>query len=168
MQDSTRSAPDVTQKFSLRPATDDDLPAILGIEHDSYPSPWTEQHFRAERVKPYARFLVLTDDETDTEVAGYIVYWMLFDEAQILNVAVGLNHRGQGFGKQLVSQAVREALKGGLKRVTLEVRKSNAAAIRLYSSLGFRVGSERKRFYSDGEDALQMEVDLTGEPLEFL
>src|SRR4051812_4772749 len=88
--------------FSLRNATPEDLPPILEIERQLYPSPWTEENFRAEFQKPYSRFFVLTDDETDSVLAGYIIFWLLFDECQILNVAVRLDHRGQGFGKRMV------------------------------------------------------------------
>ena len=80
----------------MRPATADDLPALLAIEQHVHVAPWIAPHFEAELAKPYSHFLVLTDDETDSEIMGYVVYWVMFDAAQILNVAVALPDRGLG------------------------------------------------------------------------
>jgi hypothetical protein len=54
--------------ISVRPATSEDLPAILEIERESHPEPWSEIHFQKEMDTPYSRVLVLTDDETDSVV----------------------------------------------------------------------------------------------------
>lgn len=148
------------ESFSLRPATLEDLPKLLAIEARSHSAPWAEEHFLSELAKPYARVLLLSDDETDERVAGYIVYWVAFDECQILNVTVDPEYRGLGFGRRLVGQAVREAIQKEMKRVTLDVRKSNEAAIHLYQACKFVISHVRKTFYSDGEDAYQMDLFL--------
>jgi ribosomal-protein-alanine N-acetyltransferase len=153
--------------LSLRPATPDDFPSILKIERASHPAPWTETNFRAEMDKPYSRFLVLTDDETDELVAGYVVFWQLFDECQVLNVSVAPELRRRGLARQMLRRAISLATTGGSKRVTLDVRKSNQAAIQLYQALGFSIVHLRKGFYSDGEDAYQMSLSLTEEVVEF-
>jgi ribosomal-protein-alanine N-acetyltransferase len=154
-------------EFSFRPASEEDVTKLLDIETRVHKSPWTAEHFKSEIAKPYSSVWVLTDDETDTDLAGYIVFWMLMDEAQILNVAVDLPYRGMGYAKRMVHQAVSAALKKGIRRVTLEVRKSNTAAIQLYQSQRFVITHVRKSFYSDGEDAYQMGIDLTEAPVEF-
>lgn len=150
---------DKTQ-LSFRPATEEDLVKILEIEKKSYPLPWTEAQFKEELSKPFSHFLVLTDDETDTEIAGYIVYWMLFEEVHILNVTVNLEWRGLGLGQRLIRNAVSDALKKDLKRLFLEVRKSNTAAVALYQKIGFFVDHVKKGFYADGEDAYFMVLFL--------
>lgn len=139
--------------FSIRPATEDDLPALLAIERKSYPLPWTEEHFRLEIEKPFAKVLALTDDETDAVVAGYIVFWMLFDECHILNVAVEREWKNQGVATHLIRSAIDNALKKDFKRVFLEVRKSNTSAVNLYQKLGFFIDHIKPKFYDDGEDA---------------
>jgi ribosomal-protein-alanine N-acetyltransferase len=141
---------------SLRPATPDDLPALLQIERRVHVAPWTLEHFQAELEKPYAQVLVVTDDETDTVIAGYIVFWLMMDECQILNVAVDLPYRGLGYAKEMVRRAVSMAMKKNLKRTVLEVRKSNQSAVQLYQRLGFTITQVRRAFYSNGEDAYQM------------
>ena len=154
-------------KFSIRPATMEDLFTIVTIEKKIHVSPWTEDHFRAELVKPYSHFLLLTDDETDSQVAGYLVCWSLFDECQILNLGVDLPFRGLGFAKEMVRKAVDLAGKKGINKVVLEVRKSNLPAIQLYQGLHFSITHIRKAFYSNGEDAYQMTLSLVEDQLQF-
>lgn len=146
--------------YSLRPATEDDLPKVLEIEQKLHVAPWTAEHFRAEMTKPFSQFLVLTDDETDEVVAGYIVYWVMMDECQILNIVVDLPFRSQGFAKRMLRQAVGVAVNQGAKRVVLDVRKSNTPAIQLYQSCHFSIVQVRKAAYSNGEDAYQMALNL--------
>lgn len=142
--------------FSLRPATTDDLPSILEIEKKVHVSPWGEENFKFELSKPYSHFLVMTDDETDNLVAAYIIYWVLFDECQILNIVVDLPFRGTGLAKRMIRQAAQTAIQKGIKKVSLEVRKTNLPAIQLYQSMKFVITHVRRGFYSNGEDAYQM------------
>lgn len=151
---------DTLTAFSFRLATPDDLSAVLEIENKSYPLPWSEESFRQEMEKPFARFLVLTDDETDSVIAGYIVFWVMFDECHILNVTVHPGWRGLKLGTRLARQTINEAVKRRAKRVYLEVRKSNATAVAFYQSLGFHIDHIKKSFYSDGEDAYFMQIFL--------
>jgi ribosomal-protein-alanine N-acetyltransferase len=152
---------------SLRPATADDLPSVLQIECKVQVAPWTEANFKAELEKPYSHFLVLTDDETDSKVVGYVVFWLMFDECQVLTIAVDFPYRGLGFAKQMLRTTVKEALKKNIRRVVLDVRKSNLSAIQLYQSLSFVITQVRKGFYSNGEDAYQMTLFLQEEGLQF-
>src|SRR5437868_6573985 len=91
--------------FSLRPATTEDIGHVLEIETHVHRTHWNEAHFRAELTKPYSHFLLMTDDETDNEVAGYIIFWTLFDECQILNLAVSLPFRGVGLAREMLKKA---------------------------------------------------------------
>jgi ribosomal-protein-alanine N-acetyltransferase len=153
--------------FCLRPATADDLSRVLPIENKVHVSPWNEEHFQSEFTKPYSHFLLFTDDETDLEVAGYVVFWIMFDECQILNVAVDLPYRGLGLAKQMIRKAAQISLQKGIKKVVLDVRKSNLSAIQLYQGLNFTITHIRKGFYSNGEDAYQMTLLLEGDPFQF-
>jgi ribosomal-protein-alanine N-acetyltransferase len=155
------------ESYSLRPATSDDIPAVLDVERRVHVAPWGDENFRFELTKPYSQFLVLTDDETDEKVAGYIIYWMLFEECQILNVVVDAPFRGLGMAKKMVRQAAQSAMQKGIKKVNLEVRKSNAAAIQLYQGQRFVITQVRRNFYSNGEDAYQMTLHLDENPVEF-
>ena len=157
----------IQASMSLRPLTDDDLPALVEIEQKVHIAPWTLDHFRAELEKPYSEVLVMTDDETDAHIAGYIVFWLMFDECQILNVAVDLPYRGLGLAKRMLRQVVTLADKKGVHRIILDVRKSNGAAVQLYQSLGFVISRVQKAFYSNGEDAYGMTLSLIDDKIEF-
>ena len=148
-------------EFSIRSATFEDLSSLVRIENQVHISPWNEEHFQSELEKPYSRILVLSDDQTDELVAGYIVYWLMLEECEILNLAVDLPYRGLGFAEKLVRSVVSASMKLGLKRVLLDVRKSNLPAIHLYQKVGFTVSHIRKGFYSNGEDAYQMSISLS-------
>jgi ribosomal-protein-alanine N-acetyltransferase len=95
----------------------------------------------------------------------------MFDECQILNVVTDLPFRGLGLAKEMVRKAISETHRKDLKKLVLDVRKSNEAAIQLYQSLGFSISHVRKSFYSNGEDAYQMALGLGSEgpsdPIEF-
>jgi len=153
--------------YSLRPATEDDLPRIVEIEAAVHVAPWSGSQFHAEMEKPYCQVLVMTDDETDSVIAGYIVFWLMIDECQILNIVVEPQFRGQGLALQMMRKTISNAARAGMKRAILEVRRSNQPAIQLYQKLGFTITSVRKAFYSNGEDAYQMTLPLEGERVEF-
>ena len=144
--------------FSLRPLTADDLPQVRAIETKSYPQPWTAQHFQVELDRPYTRALVLTDDDTDQIVVGYIVYWVQAEGISLLNIAVDPKWRGFGFGFNLMQAMIKEAVSEDISRIVLEVRESNQNAIALYERIGFKVTHRRKNFYADGETAFVMEI----------
>ncbi len=146
--------------FSLRPATLDDISEILKIEIQSQVRPWSEENFLAEFSKPYSYFFVLTDDESDSILAGFLVAWVMFDECQILNLVVGESFRRAGFASLMIRKCIQLASQKGIKKVVLEVRKSNFPAIQLYQSLRFVIFCVRKGFYSNGEDAYQMILSL--------
>ncbi len=167
--DSSAKAETTTQEspFSIRPGDDGDLNEIVAIEKLCQPAPWGAQQFKTELEKPYSKLLVLTDDETDSVMAGFIVYWKLMNEAEILDVCIHPDFRNRGFGKKLVRQVVSEGVREGLTRLLLDVRKSNQAAVHLYQGLGFVITQIRKQFYSNGEDAYTMSLDLQGARVEF-
>lgn len=157
-----------TEPSSIRPATSDDLGRIVEIEKRVQRAPWTREHFEKELEKPYSRALVMTDDETDEKILGYIVYWLLLEDCQILTLAVDLPYRGLGLARQMVRFAAGEAMKAKFPKMQLEVRKSNLPAIQLYQSAGFSITQIRKSFYSDGEDAYQMSLPLEDDGIGFI
>jgi ribosomal-protein-alanine N-acetyltransferase len=135
-----------------------DLDEVLSIEKASFSSPWSGRFFLEELRSPYAKSLLAHVDEI---TVGYIIYWRLPREVDIHNLAVHPSHRRHGIGRSLLQTVINEAKEQRLDRVTLEVRKSNEAAQRLYQSLGFAARGVRKGYYSDdGEDALIMVMEF--------
>lgn len=130
------------------------------IERASFSYPWSTQFFLQELKVPCARSLLAV---VGGKVVGYVVHWRLSGETDIHNLAVHPAHRQRGIARSLLRAVIDEARQQGLKRVTLEVRKSNVPAQRLYESLGFVTRGVRQGYYSDdGEDALCMVLEFPG------
>jgi len=149
---------DSAQEVSLRPLVVSDLPAVLEIEHASFPSPWKPEFFLSEMSNPYARLVVA---ERAGLVIGYFCRWLVADEVHILNVAVHPDHRRWGVGKFLLQKILTEARQSGACSASLEVRASNLPAIALYQALGFQQVAIRRGYYENGEDALLMVCSLS-------
>ena len=153
------------ETINIRSMSEPDLDAVLAIEQVSFPSPWNREHFIQEIHSPLAFPFVA--DLAGT-IAGYVCLMSLFEEAQIMNIAVAVQQRGMGVGRLLLERAVVVAREKGAERLVLEVRESNLAAIRLYERLGFAQFSVRKGYYEGKEDALLMEKTLEEHPCSSL
>ena len=138
----------------LRRAVADDLNEVARIENAAFPDPWSLKDFRALLTVPQAIFLVASDDGAG-RLAGYVITMALFDQAEILNIAVDPPMRGAALGARLLDAALAEVEAVGAKTTFLEVRESNEPARRLYTSRGFEEISRRRKYYrSPVEDAL--------------
>lgn len=152
---------------SMRPATEDDLGQLVAIEKRVHVAPWDEAGFSSEWEKPYSQTWVLTDDETDSKIFGYVIFWTIGDAIEILNIAVDLDSRGLGYAKKMLHQVIREALRVSAKHLMLDVRKSNLPAVGLYQRAGFAITQYRKAFYTNGEDAYHMVLAVEGPTHDF-
>lgn len=135
---------------------EEDLPVVLEIDQLSFPVPWSERTYRAELSDLRASNLhvVEVNEDGKKRIVGYIGYWFIMDEAHISTIAVHPDFRQMGIGEMMLRTAIEEILEKGTLVVTLEVRKSNDAAIRLYQKFGFEVIGTRARYYRDNsEDA---------------
>ena len=132
----------------------------MEIERTSFAYPWSASFFLQELKVTCARSLLALVGE---QPVGYVIYWLLPREVDIHNLAVHPAYRRRGIGTALLRAVIDEARRHGVTRVTLEVRKSNEAAQKLYLSLGFVAQGVRKGYYSDdGEDAVVMALELEG------
>jgi ribosomal-protein-alanine N-acetyltransferase len=143
----------------LRPMRLDDLAEVVQIDRQSFALPWPERSYRFELQENPASHMLVAESagEAPTAVAGYIGFWLIADEAHISTLAVRPDLRGQGIGTELLRAALARARALGAESITLEVRPSNAQAIRLYERFGFEAVGRRPRYYRDNdEDALLM------------
>jgi ribosomal-protein-alanine N-acetyltransferase len=131
-----------------------DLPEVMEIDALCLPRPWSAAIWRGELESPHAFYLVV---EEGGGISGHIGVRHVLGELHVTTIAVRPEHRRRGHARALVSAAL--AAYPVARCVHLEVRPTNAAAITLYESLGFRATGRRPRYYGD-EDALLMTLDL--------
>jgi len=137
---------------SIRSLAYSDLPQVIAIERRSFPTPWSLAMFVLELSKPSGVCLAAIDGG---KVVGYLVCARYDQVWHLMNIAVDPSSRRRGLGRRLLETMLVRA--GPDASYTLEVRTSNAPAITLYESFGFRAAGKRPRYYQDtGEDALIM------------
>jgi [ribosomal protein S18]-alanine N-acetyltransferase len=145
--------------LTIRAMRDADVDEVIGIERASYQFPWTEGIFHdCLRVSYLCRVAV-----QDQRMVGYAVMSMGAGEAHILNLCVREEARRAGVGRQLIRYLLEQAEGAGMLEAFLEVRPSNAVAIRLYRSLGFgQIGTRRGYYQAVGgrEDAAVLRLRL--------
>ena len=143
--------------LDIFPMTVADLDAVLAIEQASFNTPWKREHFEAELTKQHSFPFVAW---CNGDVVGYVCLMSLFEEAQILDIAVRPDQRGRGFALALMEFAEAIARQHGAEILALEVRASSTPAITLYERCGFVRTGVRPRYYDGREDAVLMEKNL--------
>jgi ribosomal-protein-alanine N-acetyltransferase len=144
--------------MEIRKMTVADLDRVCELERELFTMPWPRTSFLYEVSNDRAFPIVGVEDG---EVVSYAIAWLVCDELHIGNIAVTGSRQGSGLGKLLLEHMLAEAEKRGAVFATLEVRASNARAISLYRSHGFKGIAIRKSYYTDNrEDALIMMADI--------
>ena len=142
----------MSEAVLIRRMTLRDVGSVHAIEQATFAKPWKREDFvREMTVNKCARYLVA---EEAGEIVGFAGAWIVLDEAHITNIAVEESRRGRGIGRKLTEALLQYAANLGVCYATLEVRRGNQRAQKLYQSLGFEYVGVRKRYYADnGEDA---------------
>jgi len=136
------------------------LEQVLQIEQRAYPHPWTRGNFMDALRSGYHARLLLAGEE----LLGYYVAMQGVDEVHLLNITVAPEHQRQGWGRVMLDALALWARGLGAQWLWLEVRVSNARAIAIYESHGYRRVGLRKAYYPAGhgqrEDAVVMSLRL--------
>ena len=142
----------------VRRMTLEDLAQVVKLEEATFSLPWSVKGFEEALAREENCFLVIQDED---EILGYCGYYKVFEEAEIMNVCIREDRRGEGLGRIMMEELLNTAKETGVKTVVLEVRVSNAPAIRLYENLNFVSLGVRKDFYEmPREDAEIMQCTL--------
>jgi ribosomal-protein-alanine N-acetyltransferase len=180
-------------RYSVRPMVPGDIPQVVDIERESFPSMWPQTTYKRELQNRLARYLVLVQNSpeqpperppavpapappaqgwretvrrllslppppepTKELILGFVGLWLMVGEAHIVTLAVRDAQRRRGLGELLLIVAIELAIGHGQEVMTLEVRRSNEAAVSLYEKYGFSRAGVRARYYDNREDALIM------------
>lgn len=137
-----------------RLASPADLDGVLDIEAASFNNPTTREWYEGELKRPEVCFIYVLRTP-DQPVAGFCAFWRVAEQIHINNLAIRPELRGQRLGSRLLQAVIAEATRLGASHATLEVRRSNLAAIRLYEQAGFSQAGVRPNYYTKPiEDAL--------------
>ena len=128
-----------------------DLFQVALIEREAFARPGARQRFETELGLPQSRSRVA---ELEGAVLGYLIYWKVTDEFQILDIAVKQEFRRRGVAGKLLEGLLDEADALLGSTVHLEVATKNAGARGLYAAYGFAEVGHRENYYGPGEDAL--------------
>lgn len=164
-------APPGPAELRFRRMRPDDLPRVVEIEKDGFRHPWSRDLLERELSHGWSTVLLGVEDRPAAlrqaqgdpieVVVGFIVFWLVHDEVHVLNIATAREERRRGVGRALMEEAAQAGRRRGATLATLEVRRSNVAAIELYRALGYRQVGVRPNYYAEeGEDAIVMVLDL--------
>lgn len=131
----------------LTTPTPEDRAAILRLETESFSNPWTADTFDRMLSVPVGRVYVARIEAGP--IVAFCACWLIDDELHINTIAVSEGLRGQGIGTRLMADVLART---GVRRATLEVRRSNEAALRLYEKFGFSVTAVRHKYYENPEE----------------
>lgn len=134
--------------------TRDDLPMVMEIERASFADPWSEKSFLQDITdNPYSLYLTAS---LGRDLLGYIGGWIMKNRLHITNLAIDKKYRRKGVATSLIKELINISYLQGINKITLEVRVSNQAAIKLYKKLGFERVGYKNSYYKNDEDAMIM------------
>ncbi len=141
----------------LRPMTRKDLDRVAQLETGIFPDPWSRKAFEHEVLAGSISWPRVAEDATSGVILAYMVAWFAADEVHLANLAVAPAARRRGLAQAMLDSLIAEGRRRRARMVLLEVRRSNAAAKRLYRKNGFYTLMVRGEYYRDNkEDALVM------------
>ena len=163
--------------FACLPLIESDIPAVLALDQRTLGGLWTRSGYQKELDSDCSDLLVLlqasepatlsqraqaipfnnsppiSQPEPAHQLLGIGCLWAILEEAHITTLAIEPTYQRQKLGQLLLSELLLQGHQRGLTRATLEVRVSNEKAFGLYQAFGFKEAGQRRRYYSDGENA---------------
>ncbi len=144
-----------------RPAEPRDLDGLVALENAAFASDQLDRRALRHAIRSHSILALVTEGE-----AGGIAAYALIETrrgsqlGRLSSIAVSPAAAGRGTGRALLRDAEAAAAEAGCRRLRLEVRADNAAAIRLYGREGYALIGREPDYYEDGETALKFEKAL--------
>lgn len=147
-------------KISYSLMSSDYLPSLLNTINTCFSPGSTLEKLEEDFYNPISNYIIAIDDTND-EVIGFIAFWTIASESDIINVGVLPNFRKLGIGTKLIDSLITVCKDLDIIKVHLEVRESNNPAINLYTKFNFKNINIRKNYYSNPkENALVMTLNI--------
>lgn len=146
-------------RYNIRQMEIDDIDNVIESENKIFgDSLGSDMLYTELKCNPYAFYFVL---EVNKKFAGYIGTWIEEEHSEIINFLVLEEYQGNGFGSMMLDFVINLVKSVNVPNISLEVRKSNEKAIKLYEKYGFKYSHTREKYYKNGEDALVLILEVT-------
>ncbi|MFI3142101.1 MAG: ribosomal protein S18-alanine N-acetyltransferase [Clostridia bacterium] len=122
----------------------EDIKSVAQIEKECFSKPWSENMIQEKLENDYSIFIVA---KFEAEVVGYIGASLICGECYVDNVAVTQKFRRMGVASMILDELITQMEQKDCELITLEVRKSNETAQKLYQMKQFEEIGERKNYY---------------------
>ena len=154
---------------SIRRCDPTDIIPVMEINLKTLPEHYSDYFYESLLDELPEAFLVA---EISGKLIGYIMCKTEYGfsnfkklgfvkKGHVVSVAVIDEHRGKGFGSELVNESLKGVKMRQCGEMYLEVRCSNTDAVKLYEKLGFSINQRLKTYYRDGEDAYLMAINFS-------
>ncbi len=139
----------------IRPFEKKDLKDVYKIIEETFFRPWSVEEILLENI--FSHKIVL---DINGKVVGFLFGEIIFEEGNILMIAVDKSFQGKGFGKKLLNHFIKKSKEKGARNIFLEVSVKNEQAVSLYKKSGFKILYKRKKYYRNGDDAYIMVLEI--------
>lgn len=140
--------------MTLTPLTLDKVKLITDLQQGIFSDGWSESMLKEGLACNNLLGYLLCDNQN---TVGFITFSISLDTSDLYDLLIAKNFRNRGYAQTLLDKYFEQLKANGVKKSLLEVRKSNICAINLYQKNGYLTIAQRKKYYSDGEDAIVME-----------
>lgn len=138
--------------MQLIKATIKNINDIVCLESKSFKKCFTIKDIEYElNENPFSNLILA---KLEDKIVGYIDYWITFDSSTITRICVLEEFRRKKIASSLIEYMFKDIKVKGVNFITLEVRKSNLAAIKFYEKYGFNLITTKEQYYDNKEDAL--------------
>ena len=148
----------------IREMVEEDLEQVMEIEHLCFKHPYKRGDFLHELYEnEYATILVIELSNSSLnlkQVCGFVDFWKTFDSGTICQIAIHPELQKMGLGSELLKEVIMECKVNRVRFLALEVRVSNTKAINFYKKHGFKEVVIKPQYYTDGEDAIYMVLEV--------
>ena len=137
----------------------DTIEQMARLEQQIFPDPWSIHEIRSTLKLSHTFCAAAREGVT---FLGYFICYYVLDECEIARIAVTEDARRRGIGKKLLDGMEEMCREKEIRKIMLDVRRSNRIAVIFYEKNGFETDGERKFYYggSNPEDALLMSKTL--------
>ena len=144
--------------IEIRDLACNDIDRVMEIESKTFVAPWKKEEMLYEfKENKFSNMAVILVDDY---IVGFYDYWHTFDSATIAQIAVDPAYQRKHLGSLLMEEIIKDARAKKVRTITLEVRKNNEKAVKLYQKFGFIQTLVKEKYYSNGDDALYMIKEL--------